>query len=216
MTNRESVISEEFRIYGIDGFNGEAHPGLKTKLVPSEQLEMTGNYLRSRSLQIAFTTGTYDMIHIGHGRYLELARSLGDILVVALNSDKSVKTYKGPDRPILGEEKRAEMLAYLEAVNLITLYDESTAEGVIRLLKPDCYLCVEGSWPEGTNLKDKPEVAAMIEHGGRIYCSPRQEPHLSTSAIVERLEAAGKFQALAALRTVLDTEAGKLTANRSL
>ena len=128
--------SDAPKIASITGFSGESHPSLKQKLVPQDQLPTLGDFYRGRGLQIAFTTGTYDMIHIGHGRYLELAKSLGNILVVGLNSDASVRTYKGPDRPILGEIKRAEMLAFLTSIDYITLYDESTAEEVIRLLKP--------------------------------------------------------------------------------
>ena len=209
-------ISESPKIYRIDGFNGEAHPSLKRKLVSCVQLPALGEFLRSRCLRTAFTTGTYDMIHIGHGRYLELARSLGDVLVVGLNSDISVRTYKGPDRPILAEMKRAEMLAYLAAVDYITLYDEPTGEKTIRLLQPDSYLCVEGSWPEGTELKDKPEVKAVAAYGGVIYCSPRQEPHLSTSTIIERLESTGMVRAAQHMQTLFDGFLQTLPSGKSL
>lgn len=187
----------------ISGFNGETHPDLGKKLIPREELELTGDFLRRRNLRIAFTSGTYDMIHIGHGRYLQLAKSLGDVLVVGLNSDVSVRSYKGPSRPILSEQVRGEMLAFLQPVDYIILYDEQTAAEVIRLLKPDAYLCVEGSWPEGTDLKDKPEVVAMIQHEGKTFCAPRQEPHLSTSTIIERIEDAAIARILAKIDGVM-------------
>lgn len=199
-------ISDEPGIYRIDGFSGVSHPKLVQKLLSRGELPEIGTFLRRHGKIISFTTGTYDMVHIGHGRYLELAKLLGDILVIGLNSDVSVRSYKGPDRPILGEMGRAEMLAYFEVVDFIVMYDEPTAEGIIRELKPDHYLCVEGSWPESTKLEDKPEVVAMAEHGGRIFLTPRQAPHLSTSRIIEKIETAGKRTSLERLRAALEQE----------
>lgn len=182
---------EQSLIHHIVGYAEDAHPAVKKKIVPRNKLKLLGDFHRDRSLRIAFTSGTYDMIHVGHVRYLELARSLGDILVVGLNSDASVRAYKGPSRPILGEERRAEMLAALSAVDYITFYDELTADTLIRILRPHAYLCVEGSWESGTDLETKAEVKAMFEHSGNVYLAPRQEPGLSTSALIELIEAKG-------------------------
>lgn len=209
-------ISESPRIFTIDGFAGEAHPLLAQKLIPREELPAVGEFLRRRHKIISFTSGTYDMIHIGHGRYLELARYLGDVFVLGLNSDASVRAYKGPDRPILEEMKRAEMLAYLSCVDYIVIYDQPTGAETIRLLKPHRYLCVEGSWPKGTRLEDKEEVVAMAEHGGETYCSPRQEPHLSTSDIIERLKLDGKHEAALEMQRAFTGYIDKLPAFRAL
>lgn len=215
---RTELISEEPTIYKVinEEINGEIHQNLAKKLVAREELPELGNFLRRRGLKISFTSGAYDMIHVGHGRYLQVAKNLGDILLVGLNSDKSVKEYKGPHRPILGEQRRAEMLAYLNSVDYITLYDEVTADSLIRLIKPDAYLCVEGSWPDSTKLEDKPEVIAMAEHGGVVYLSPRQEPKLSTSAIEERIKRMGMEDALAEVAKIVNSRRIEIVPPQSL
>src|SRR3989344_1103361 len=95
------------------------YPLLRSKLIPRGELQDFGDFLRRRGLRIAFTTGVYDMIHIGHARYLQLARSLGDILVVGLNTDDSVRRLKGENRPVLSEMQRAEMLSFLGFVDYV-------------------------------------------------------------------------------------------------
>lgn len=189
MPNSQSVQAggKEIEIQRVTGFNGEVNPLLLKKVVPSEELAMLGAFLRARHTQIAFTTGVYDLIHVGHVRYLELAATLGDVLVVGLNSDSSVKQLKGPDRPILSEDKRAEMLCYLASVAFVTIFPETDGANTIRVLRPDAYLCVEGSW-EGGDIASKSEVVAMADCGGRVYYSPRQSPTVSTSAILDRVK----------------------------
>lgn len=158
---------------------------LRSKIVPRKDLSNLGDFLRSRGYEVVFTTGVFDMIHIGHVRYLELAKSLGDVLVVGLNTDKSVRQLKGPNRPVLTEIQRAEMLSFLGSVDYITLFPETTGAESIKKLKPDVYLCVEGSW-EG-EIETKKEVIAMSEHSGRVYYVPRQEPTVSTTKIVNKI-----------------------------
>ncbi len=170
----------------LEGFNGEVNRSLQRKLIQRDRLQELGEFLSRQGIKKAFTTGAFDMIHRGHIRYLELARSLGDALVVGLNSDESIRDYKGPNRPILDEEARAEVLSYLMPVDYITIYPELNGAEVIRLLRPDAYLCVEGMW-EG-DISTKEEVQAMVEVGGEIYYTPRQDPFLSTSAIIGRIE----------------------------
>lgn len=165
--------------------SAEVSERLKQKLVPREELTELGDFLRRRNMRIAYTSGAYDLIHAGHTRYLQQAKRLGDVLVVGLNSDKSIKSYKDPDRPILVEMHRAETLSSLEDVNYITIYDETTGADVIKILKPNAYLCVEGSW-EGS-LETKEEVEAMAQVGGEVFYTPRQSPLLSTSKIINRV-----------------------------
>lgn len=180
-----NINDREISVTRVEGSSGKEHPRLKAKLVARDELSTLGDFLRKRGLLITFTTGVYDMIHIGHARYLELAKSLGAVLIVGLNSDNSVRELKGPSRPILDEPRRAEMLSFLESVDYINIYPETDGAEVIRLLKPDVYLCVEGSW-EG-DIGTKAEVQAIAEYGGEVFYSPRQDPSLSTSAIIDKI-----------------------------
>lgn len=159
---------------------------LSQKLIEREELKGLGDFLRARNLRIAYTSGAFDIIHKGHARYLNLAKSLGDVLVVGLNSDSSIRDLKGPNRPILTQEDRAEMLSFLDSVTYITIYEEPTGQEVIKLLRPNSYLCVEGSW-EG-DLATKKEVIAMADCGGEVFYTPRQNPQSSTSKIIETIE----------------------------
>ncbi len=171
------------------GLSGLENPLLTAKLIPQEELADLGGFFRRRGKRISFTTGVYDMIHIGHSRYLQMARDLAGqfgCLVTGLNSDKSVKALKGPYRPILPERQRAEMLSFLGFVDYISIYDGPNGAEIIKLLRPDVYLCVEGSW-EG-DIATKEEVKAMAEVGGSVYYTPRQEPSLSTTEIISRIE----------------------------
>lgn len=95
--------------------------------------------------KVVFTNGCFDILHIGHVRYLQEARACGDLLVVALNTDASVKRLKGPERPIQDENSRAEIMAALGAVDFVTLFDEQTPEKIIEVLKPDV-LVKGGDW----------------------------------------------------------------------
>ena len=181
-----SINGYQVEIAKIQGVVTEYNPKLTKKLYNRQELAKLCEIWREHGVRIAFTTGVYDMIHVGHVRYLELARSLGDILIVGLNSDKSVRALKGPGRPILDEHKRAEMLAYLSAVNYISIFNETTGAELISAINPHAYLCVEGSW-EG-ELETKSEVVAMAYHGGEVYYTPRQHPNVSTTRILEEIE----------------------------
>lgn len=180
------VKGKKVEVEFIKGLSeSEISPSLTRKLIPRDELAELGDFLRRRGNNMAFTTGVFDMIHIGHIRYLQLARSLGDVLVVGVNTDSSVKRLKGENRPILDQNKRAEMLSFLGIVDFITFFDEDTGAEAIRILKPKSYLCVEGSW-EG-DIATKQEVVAMTKMGGKIFYAPRQGPTVSTSAIIESI-----------------------------
>jgi len=173
------------------------------KLIERKDLVKYGEFMRSRGESVAFVSGTYDVLHRGHMRYLQRASSLGDVLVVGLNSDISVKKYKDAHRPLLNQDIRAEMIGFLSFVKGITVYDEVDAAAVIELLKPDSYLCVEGSWPADGKLEDKAEVMAMQSHGGRTILSPRMDPNLSTSSLEATIESLAEeriFQKLEGMR----------------
>ncbi len=134
---------------------------------------------RSEGLTVVFTNGCYDILHPGHIRTLERARALGDVLVLALNSDASVRRMKGPARPVVPERERAALACALEAVDAVTLFDEDTPRELIAALLPD--ILVKGSdWSHFVAGREEVEAA-----GGRVVLLPL-EPGYSTTATVER------------------------------
>ena len=114
------------------------------KILTWDELKETADRLKAGGKRIVFTNGCFDIIHIGHMRYLKEAKALGDVLVVGLNSDKSVTMLK-PDRPIIPQNQRAEILSSLEMVDYVTLFDEGTPYELIKLLQPDI-LVKGGDW----------------------------------------------------------------------
>src|SRR5215475_15332443 len=96
---------------------------MRQKFLSRDELIAERTRLRASGLKLVFTNGVFDLLHVGHVRYLEQARSLGDALVVAINSDRTVRELKGPDRPVFGEAERAEILAALRCVDYVTVFD---------------------------------------------------------------------------------------------
>ncbi len=118
-----------------------------TKIQDRVMLKDKLDALRKQGQKIAFTNGCFDILHVGHVRYLKEAKKTADILVVALNSDTSVRTIKGEKRPLVPEEERAEVLAALECIDFVTIFPELTPLELICYLKPDV-LIKGGDWPE--------------------------------------------------------------------
>ncbi len=131
--------------------------------------------------RMVFTNGCFDLLHPGHIQSLEQARALGDALVVGLNSDKSVRELKGPGRPVFPELERAEILAALECVDAVVIFDELTPRSVIAALLPDV-LVKGGDWPSN-QIVGREEVEAA---GGRVVSIP-VVPGYSTTAILEKI-----------------------------
>jgi rfaE bifunctional protein nucleotidyltransferase chain/domain len=131
--------------------------------------------------RIVFTNGCFDLLHPGHIRSLELARELGDALIVGLNSDASVRQLKGESRPVLPEGERAEILAALESVDAVVLFEDLTPREVIARLLPDV-LVKGGDWP-GDQIVGREEVEAA---GGRVVSIP-VVPGYSTSAMLQKI-----------------------------
>lgn len=119
--------------------------------------------LKSRGKKIVFTNGCFDLLHYGHLKYLEKAKAKGDILVVAINSDSSVKKIKGNNRPITGEKDRARMIAGLGCVDYVVVFKEKTPLEVIKILKPD--ILVKGSDWKKNNIVGREVV---LKKGGRV------------------------------------------------
>ena len=141
---------------------------------------------RAARSPVVFTNGVFDLLHVGHVRYLEFARGLGGMLVVGINSDASVRRLqKGADRPIVPEAERAEVVAALACVDYVCVFDETLPEVTIRALRPDVH--VKSAQYKADDL---PEKAAVEEGGGRVVLAPHL-PAASTSDILRRIRAAG-------------------------
>jgi len=130
---------------------------------------------------VVFTNGVFDLIHPGHVRYLRHARDLGDVLVVGVNSDRSVRANKGPGRPIVPEAERAELLAALDCVDAVVIFDEDTPEAVVGALQPD--ILVKGADWAADAIVGRDIVEAR---GGRVVRVPLA-PGYSTSSIIEKI-----------------------------
>jgi len=140
---------------------------------------------RAQGRRIVFTNGVFDILHPGHLRYLRAARGHGDVLIVGLNSDASVRRNKGPERPIHPEAERAEVLEALECVDAVSVFDEDTPAAIIRLVQPD--VLVKGAdWP-ADQIVGRDTVEAR---GGRVVLE-KVEQGYSTSAIIERVRSGG-------------------------
>jgi rfaE bifunctional protein nucleotidyltransferase chain/domain len=137
--------------------------------------------LRAAGRTVALTNGTFDLIHVGHLRSLEHARAHADLLVVGVNSDASVRQYKGPDRPIVPQSDRAELVAGLACVDYVVIFDEPTAERLLDAIRPEVYV-------KGADYREKPlpERPIVEAYGGRIVLV-ELEPGRSTTGLIERV-----------------------------
>ena len=151
------------------------------KILDKHALIKERQRLRSEHKRLVFTNGCFDLLHPGHVRYLRQARSLGDALVVALNSDRSVRLLKGEGRPILNEAERSEVISALEAVDYVVVFDEETPRELIADLLPDV-LVKGGDWALD-KIVGRDEVEAA---GGTVRSLPYVEGS-STSEIIQRL-----------------------------
>jgi rfaE bifunctional protein nucleotidyltransferase chain/domain len=138
--------------------------------------------LRATGKTIAFTNGVFDLLHVGHLRYLRKARALGDALIVGVNSDRSARANKGPLRPITPEDERAEILAALECVDAVVIFDEETPYALIASLQPD--VLVKGADWATHAIVGRDVVEAR---GGTVVRVPIEAGH-STSALLERIK----------------------------
>lgn len=154
------------------------------RLVPREELAALGEGLRAAGRRIVHTNGCFDLLHVGHLRYLRQARALGDVLVVSINRDSGVRRLKGPGRPIVPEEERAELVAALACVDYVTLFEEPTPAEVIRLLRP--HLHVKGG---DYRAEELPEADAVRDVGGEVVIVPFL-PGRSTTKLLRRIREA--------------------------
>ena len=154
-------------------------------LMLSELLIKRSNYEKDEK-KVVFTNGCFDILHAGHVRYLNAAKALGDVLIVGLNSDESVRRLKGEGRPVNPAADRAEVLAALRAVDHVVVFGEATAEELVRQLKPDIY--VKGG---DYSLETLPEAKIVGSYGGKTVLIPMVEGR-STTNVIRRLQNEGK------------------------
>jgi D-glycero-beta-D-manno-heptose 1-phosphate adenylyltransferase len=137
---------------------------------------------KERGATVVFANGCFDVLHVGHVRYLAGARELGDLLIVGVNSDDQVTIQKGPGRPIISEGERAEMIAALESVNYVTVFEEPTVEELLLTVKPDIHA-------KGTDYTEEtvPERKVVLSYGGRVAIVGDPKDH-STTLLLTRLK----------------------------
>lgn len=158
------------------------HPGILTL---EETIVRFGREKRNGK-KVVFTNGCFDLLHPGHIRSLETARALGDVLIVGINSDESVRTLKGEGRPVIPQQERAEILASLECVDAVLIFDELTPQNVVAKLVPDV-LVKGGDWP-GNQIVGREEVEAA---GGKVVLVDVVDGY-STTEILKKIREEGK------------------------
>ncbi len=156
---------------------------IRSKIVPREILGSILEKDRKEGQKIIFTNGCFDILHRGHIEYLASACDLGDIFVIGLNSDESVRRLKGESRPAVDEESRALTLASFEFVDYVVVFTEDTPADLIRVIRPDFW--VKGSDYE--NFKELPEYKALLEIGGKVKLIPLVEG-FSTTDIYRKIQ----------------------------
>lgn len=156
---------------------------MNSKILTLEQLAAESGRLRSESQRVVATNGCFDILHVGHVRYLTAARKLGDVLVVGLNGDDSVRQLKGEGRPVNREQDRAEVLAALESVDYVTIFPENRATNFLRAAAPAVY-AKGGDYTADT--LDPGERAVLDEFGSRIEIIPFEKGY-STSELLTRI-----------------------------
>jgi D-beta-D-heptose 7-phosphate kinase/D-beta-D-heptose 1-phosphate adenosyltransferase len=174
---RDEILRDLLRAGQVQGCGME-------KVMTPEVLRHEMESRRRLGMRVAFTNGCFDVVHAGHVTYLQEARAQADLLVVGLNSDASVRALKGKNRPIHSEMARAQVLAGLQAVDYLSIFEESTPISLIQALRPD--VLVKGAdYP-----KDEVVGADFVEsYGGRVHLAPFNEG-FSTTRILQRLSAA--------------------------
>jgi rfaE bifunctional protein nucleotidyltransferase chain/domain len=161
---------------------------MQTKIADINQLSQHARELRTAGKKLVATNGCFDLLHVGHVRYLRAARRLGDVLAIGLNGDRSVRELKGSGRPINNERDRAEMLAALECVDLVTIFPETRATQFILAAQPAIYAKGGDYTSETLNAQER---AALEKVGAEIRIIPFEKGY-STSSLLEQLRKPGK------------------------
>ena len=158
----------------------------RQKILQRDQLAAEMARRQANGERGVFTNGCFDLLHLGHVRYLQEARALGDFLVLGLNSDESVAFLKGAGRPLVPAEERAEILAALSCVDYVTIFPERTANAIVELLRPAIYVkggdwhATPGNDPDPKRL---PEAPSVLAYGGTVHLIPYLPGHSTTELI---------------------------------
>lgn len=161
----------------------------RVKVFPRAELRAEVARRQQAGERGVFTNGCFDLLHLGHVRYLQEARSLGDFLVLGLNSDESVRLLKGPTRPLVPEEERAELLAALACIDYVTIFGERTASEIIESLRPAIYVKggdYAGS-TRGIDPKRLPEAEVVFAYGGEVRLISYLPGH-STTELIHKIQ----------------------------
>jgi rfaE bifunctional protein nucleotidyltransferase chain/domain len=151
------------------------------KLQTLEQVAREREQWRAQGRTVALANGVFDLLHVGHVRYLQGARELADVLVVAVNSDASTRAYKGPGRPYIPEMERAELVAALACTDRVIIFDEPNVRGIIRALQPDVHVKGTDYTPDSI-----PEADEVRAYGGRTAVAGDPKDH-STTELARRM-----------------------------
>ena len=155
---------------------------MKAKILSIDEMLAERERLRAAGARLVFTNGVFDLLHVGHVRYLAQARALGDALVVAINSDRTVRELKGPGRPVFDQAERAEILAALRHVDYVVVFDDISPRSLIRELLPD--VLAKGGDYQLDEIHGREEVEAA---GGEVISLPFV-PGASTTVLIERMK----------------------------
>lgn len=158
--------------------------GWKKRLISQSDLMTLHDKLKDNNKKVVFTAGSWDLLHVGQCRYLAEAKAHGDVLVVGVSSNEAIRRVKGPNKPILDEKIRAEMLTFLKSVDFITILPEPSCAPTLGLLQPDVFITVREDW--AANYKESKEYKIVIKYGGMVKVVDRQSTALSTTKIVQR------------------------------
>jgi rfaE bifunctional protein nucleotidyltransferase chain/domain len=172
MPQSEMIHSGESRI------SNPMWPDPKLKIKSMDELKKISAPLRASGRKIVFANGCFDLLHVGHVRYLQNARTLGDVLVLGINSDKGVTALKGKGRPLQTQSERAEILASLDCVDYVLLFDALTVDGILTELRPDVHV-------KGTDYTEEsvPEGATVRAYGGQVAIAGDPKDHSTRDLI---------------------------------
>jgi D-glycero-beta-D-manno-heptose 1-phosphate adenylyltransferase len=150
----------------------------KLKILSLAELKETRAHLRAAGRKVVFANGCFDLLHVGHIRYLQDARALGDALILGINSDASVAALKGKGRPLQTQEERAEILASMDCVDYVLLFDALTVDGILKELRPDIHV-------KGTDYTQEtvPERETVRAYGGRVAIAGDPKDHSTRDLI---------------------------------
>jgi D-glycero-beta-D-manno-heptose 1-phosphate adenylyltransferase len=156
----------------------------KKRFVSQSDLLTLHEKLQEKHKKVVFTAGAWDLLHVGQVRYLDIAKTYGDILVVGVSSNEAIRRVKGPNKPILDEKVRAEVISSLRAVDFVTMLPEPSCVPTLGLLRPDVYIIPEEEWTTG--YKESKEYKTVTKYGGEVLVVQRQSTAISTTKIVQR------------------------------